>query len=55
MAIGDINVGQELLNVPMGTMIREMAKAIADAQWELDKSSMTVAEMMSGQRVLRDL
>lgn len=55
MAIGGINVGQELMNVPMGTMIREMAKAIADAQWELDKSSMTVAEMMSGQRVLRDL
>jgi hypothetical protein len=39
----------------MGRMIREMATAIADAQWDLDKSSMTVAELMSGQRVLRDL
>ncbi len=50
-----IDIGQELLNVPMGDMIREMALAIADAQWELDKSSMTVSELMSGQRLLRDL
>lgn len=55
MAIGGINLGQELLNVPMGEMIRSMAMSIADAQWSLDKSSMTVAEMMSGRRVLRDL
>ncbi len=48
-------IGQELLNVPMGTMIESMAMAIAKAQWNLDKSSMTVAEMMSGRRVLRDL
>jgi hypothetical protein len=32
-----------------------MALAIAQAQWELDKSSMTVTELMSGQRLLRDL
>ncbi len=55
MAFGGINLGQELLNVPMGEMIRSMATSIADAQWSLDKSSMTVAEMMSGRRVLRDL
>jgi hypothetical protein len=55
MAIGGIEVGQELLNVPMGKMIQEMATAIADAQWQLDKASMTVAELMSGQRLLRDL
>ncbi len=55
MAINNINVGQELLNVPMGEMIRSMAMAIADAQWALDKSSMTVAELMSGQRMVRDL
>jgi len=41
--------------VPMGDMIRSMALAIAQAQWELDKSSMTVTELMSGQRLLRDL
>jgi hypothetical protein len=55
MAIGGVNVGQELLNVPMGDMIRSIALAIADAQWALDKSSMVVAELMSGQRLLRDL
>lgn len=55
MAIGGVNVGQELLNVPMGDMIRSMALAIAQAQWELDKSSMVVTELMSGQRLLRDL
>lgn len=51
----NIDVGQELLNVPMGEMIRSMALAIADAQWELDKSSMVVAELMSGQRLRRNL
>jgi hypothetical protein len=55
MAIGGVSVGQELLNVPMGDMIRSIALAIADAQWALDKSSMVVAELMSGQRLLRDL
>ena len=55
MAIGGVNIGQELLNVPMGDMIRSMALAVAQAQWELDKSSMTVTELMSGQRLLRDL
>lgn len=50
-----IQVGQELLNVPMGEMVKSLALSIAQAQWELDKSSMTVAEMMSGQRLMRDL
>jgi hypothetical protein len=47
-------IGHELLNVPMGDMIRQMAFAIADAQLDLDESSARVAEMMSGYRVLRD-
>ena len=55
MAIGGINVGHELLNVPMGDMVRSLALAVADAQWQLDKASMTVAELMSGQRLVRDL
>lgn len=55
MAIGDIDVGRELLNVPMGEMISSMALAIADAQWSLDKASMVVTELMSGQRLLRDM
>lgn len=50
MAIGGINVGQELLNVPMGEMIRSMAMAIAESQVQLDKASAATAEMMSGKR-----
>ena len=42
-------IGQELLNVPMVEMIRSMAFAIADAQVELDRASMAVTQMMSGQ------
>lgn len=49
-----MSIGSDLLNVPMGDMIRQMAFAIADAQQELDESSMHVAELMSGRRVLRD-
>ena len=55
MAINNVNVGQELLNVPMGDMVRSMALAIADAQWSLDKASMVVAELMSGHRLLRNI
>ncbi len=51
----EINVGQELLNIPMGEMVKSLALGIAQAQWQLDKSSMTVAELMSGQRIVRDL
>lgn len=47
-------IGQELLNVPMGDMIRQMAFAIADAQVQLDEASLRVAEMMGGQRINRD-
>ncbi len=55
MAIERMNVGQELLNVPMGDMIGSMATSIAEAQWDLDKAAMVVTELMSGQRLLRDL
>jgi hypothetical protein len=41
-------IGQELLNVPMGDMIRQMAFAIAEAQYKLDENSINVAEMMGG-------
>ncbi len=45
----------ELLNIPIGDMLRSVAMAIADAQWSLDKSAIVVAELMTGRRVLRDL
>jgi hypothetical protein len=47
-------IGQELLNVPMGDMIRQMALAIADGQTKLDAASIEVAEMMGGLKVLYD-
>lgn len=47
-------IGQELLNVPMGDMIRQMAMAIADGQMALDASSIEVAEMMGGLKTVTD-
>jgi hypothetical protein len=41
-------IGRELLNVPMGDMIRDMAFAIAEAQIKLDSNSVEVAQMMGG-------
>lgn len=49
-----MSIGQELLNVPMGEMIREMAIAIADAQIKLDENSIEVAEMMGGLKTVYD-
>lgn len=43
-----MSIGQDLLNVPMGEMIRDMAFAIADSQFQLDQSGMRTAEMMGG-------
>jgi len=42
------NLGQELLDVPMGEMISSMALAIAGAQFELDSCSIRVAQMLGG-------
>jgi hypothetical protein len=47
MAVSN-SLGQQLLDVPMGDMIREMAFAIAEAQIKLDENSIEVAEMMGG-------
>ena len=49
-----MSIGQELLNVPMGKMIREMAFAIADAQYALDQGAIETAEMMGGLKTIID-
>ena len=49
-----MSIGQELLNVPMGDMIRQMAFAIADGQAALDASSINTAEMMGGLTTVYD-
>ncbi len=52
MSLGQI--GQDLLNVPMGDMIRQMAFAIADAQVALDAAACETAMMMSGTQTADD-
>lgn len=42
-----VNVGQELLNVPFGEMITEMALAIAESQLELDMNSIAVTSSLA--------
>ena len=49
-----MGIGQELLNVPMGDMIRQMAFAIAEGQTKLDEASIQVAEMMGGLKTVYD-
>jgi hypothetical protein len=49
-----LDVGTVLTNVPFGELIKTTALAVAEAQAELDKSALRVAEMMSGSAVLRD-
>jgi hypothetical protein len=47
-----MSIGQELLDVPMGEMIRSMAFAIAEAQLKLDQASIETAEMMGGLKTI---
>ncbi len=42
-----VSVGQELLNVPFGEMIKEMAFAIAEGQMALDMNSVQVAQTLA--------
>ena len=48
------SIGRELLDVPMGEMIRSMAFAIADAQIKLDSNSIEVAQMMGGLKTVTE-
>ena len=42
-------IGQELLDVPFPEMIKSMGVAIAQAQFELDNTSLRLARMMAGE------
>jgi hypothetical protein len=44
-------IGQDLLNVPFGEMVRNLGTAIADAQYALDSSSLKIAQLMAGYRI----
>lgn len=54
MNTNPLSIGQELMNVPMGQMIEQMATAIAEAQIKLDENSIEVAEMMGGLKTVYD-
>lgn len=41
-------IGQQLLDVPFPAMIKSMGLAIAEAQFELDRVGLRMAQMMSG-------
>ena len=49
-----MSIGRDLANVPMGELIRDMAFAIADAQYELDEASIRVAQLMGGRMPILD-
>jgi len=41
-----MGIGQEVLNVPFGAMVYQVASAIAQSQTQLDKASVGILEMM---------
>lgn len=43
------SIGQQLLDVPFPAMIKSMGLAVAEAQFELDRVGLRMAQMMSGQ------
>ncbi len=44
-----MSVGQDLLNVPFAEMVLKLGLGIAEAQFALDKVSLRLAQMMSGE------
>lgn len=48
-------ISNAVSSIPIGELVRAMAMAVADAQFALDRSSLMMAEFMSGRRPLRDI
>lgn len=42
------NIGEELLSAPFPQMVRDLGLAIAEAQLELDRTSVRIAQLLSG-------
>ena len=40
------SIGQELLNVPFGDMVMQLANAIAEGQYKMDMTSCKIAQLM---------
>ena len=49
-----MNVARQLTEMKIGDLLRDMAFAIADGQYQLDENSVNVAEMMGGLRSVYD-
>ena len=45
---GALTIGRQLTDVKISNLIRDIGLGIAEAQFELDKTSMKIAQMMSG-------
>jgi hypothetical protein len=43
-----MNIGRELLNVPLPEMVKSLGVGIAEAQFALDRASIKIAQLMSG-------
>lgn len=46
------NIGQELLNVPFGDMVLQLATAIADGQYKMDVTSVEIAKKMGKEEIV---
>ena len=44
------SIGQELLNVPFGDMVMQLANAIAEGQYKMDMTSCKIAKMMGDKK-----
>jgi len=44
------NIGTQLLEVPFGEMVRSLAGAIAEAQYQLDHNGVRLTQMMAGEK-----
>lgn len=45
---GASTIGRDLTNVPFGELVQKLGLAIAEAQYELDKTSVKIAQLMAG-------
>lgn len=45
---GASTIGRDLTNVPFGELVQKLGLAIAEAQFELDRTSVRIAQLMAG-------
>ena len=45
---GASTIGRDLTNIPFGELVQKLGLAIAEAQFELDRTSVRIAQLMAG-------